>query len=322
MSESPIDAHESGCCPPEDPFLSVLVPAYEYPEGIQRILQALLPTEGVPLEILIHDDSASDRVQTVVLPWQEAYPRTVRYRRNAKPSGAVNNWNGLLTSARGQYLLLLHHDELPLTEGFSHAIQNEVQAMGTPRVLVLDLLLASRGNVRLRRHVPLWSKRLLLRSCPTYLYARNLIGAPSSWVVRREGCPAFDPQLQWLVDVDWYARILGGPGSVRISPNVQVASVQGEHRSITATLGSGITGLRKQEAEYLLQSGRQNIALRILRHRTFGDRVIRIVEVLAWATFRSLTTPFLRFMQVTGAQRMLESRMRLQPPPPREQTTR
>lgn len=314
MIQQPISSTssaESGLAP----FLSVLVPAYEYPEGIQRILQALLPSEEAAVEILIHDDSASNRVEAVVLPWLERFPDRVRYRRNEPPEGAVKNWNGLLEAAHGQYLLLLHHDELPLTDGFALAIQAELQHFGWPRVLVLDLQLADRGNIHLRRHIPLWAKRIVLKRWPSYLLARNLVGAPSSWVVRREHCPAFDERLQWLVDVDWYTRILEEPRSVRTSSKVKVVSVQGEHRSITATLGPEIARLRKQEADCLIRSGRAGIVLRMLRDRTLRDRMTRGVEVVLWAVFRALTTPFLRLGPTGAARQSLESRMRIQPPP-------
>lgn len=307
--------------PPPTPFLSVLIPAYEYPEGVQRILQALLPSEETSVEILIHDDSTSDRVGAVVLPWQARFPDRVRYRRNGTPCGAVKNWNGLLAAARGDYLLLLHHDELPLTDGFAGAIQAELRRMGWPRILVLDLQLAGRGNVYLRRHVPLWAKRLVLKRWPSFLYARNLVGAPSSWVARREHCPSFDERLQWLVDVDWYARILEESDSVSISSKVKVVSVQGEHRSITATLGFEVARLRRQEANDLIRSGRPGLVLRMLGDGSLWDRSLRGVEGLLWAVFRAFTTPFLHLVPRAGEARLLALRMRLLPPPAQGQDT-
>lgn len=300
------------------PFLSVLIPAYEYPEGVHRILQALAPTAGPAVEILIHDDSRSDRVQAVAMPWMEQYRHLVHYRRNPSPGGAVRNWNGLLEAARGQYLLLLHHDELPLSPSFCEAIQQEIQASGSPRALVLDLQIADQNNTRLRRHVPLWSKRALLRLFPSYLYLRNIVGAPSSWVLRREGCPTFDPDLQWLVDVDWYIRSLAGSGPIRVSSRVKIASVGGENRTITASLGSAIPRLRGQEAAYLLQTRASAPVLGLLLRRSLKEKAFAAVESALWMVFRACTIPFLRAFPSRPAHRLLRERLRLHPVPSRD----
>ena len=82
-----------------DPVLSILIPAYNYADGVRRIVQPLLSEGRTDIEIVVHDDSTDDRVEAAIAELA-AFHSYLRYTRNVPAKGAVGNWNGLLQNAQ------------------------------------------------------------------------------------------------------------------------------------------------------------------------------------------------------------------------------
>jgi hypothetical protein len=57
-------------------------------------------------------------------------------------------------------------------------------------------------------HQPTAQQLRHLQLQPEHLYLGNVIGAPSATIVRRRAQIQYDQQFKWLVDVDYYIRIL------------------------------------------------------------------------------------------------------------------
>lgn len=96
------------------PCISVLVPAYETPEGFLReMIESVLNQSYSRLELCIADGSPSDQVQRVVETYARKDPR-VRYQRLLENKGISENTNAALSMASGAYVGLLDHDDLLL----------------------------------------------------------------------------------------------------------------------------------------------------------------------------------------------------------------
>src|SRR6266446_10026845 len=98
--------------PSRRPLLSILIPTYDYPEGVVRILRCLTPRLQDDVEIIISDDSPTSAVAESVAPFLDACDK-IKYTHNARALGPCANWNALLERAAGEYCLLLHHDDIP-----------------------------------------------------------------------------------------------------------------------------------------------------------------------------------------------------------------
>ena len=274
----------------EKPLLSILVPAYRYGEGVRRILMCL---DSIPIkdcELIVFDDSPDDEVEQIVAHWRLATSMHVTYQRNHPARGAVANWNALLDAARGEFCLLLHHDEFPLGDYFVKDLINALRQAADVDVVLLDCVLVDPKSQRNRRHLPTWLRALVVKHFPDYLFRRNVIGPTSTLLVRRKLYPRFDVSLRWLVDVDFYVRVLSVAKRLRMCPKIQIGSILGCSDSITARLGSSIPQLELAEREYLLRlnpavglwlgAGVQEPASYVL---------LRACETVCWSFFRVLT---------------------------------
>ena len=113
------------------PWLSVLIPSYEYSVGVDRILETLASQRPSGVECIVRDDSHSNDVQDMV----EGHIRRqevahIEYVRSLNRKGAVDNWNSLLAMAKGEYILLMHHDEAPIGPDFFTALRSELSDDG------------------------------------------------------------------------------------------------------------------------------------------------------------------------------------------------
>src|SRR5487761_2410319 len=123
---------------PSCPVLSILIPAYNYADGVCRIVSPLLREARTDIEILVHDDSSDSAVEAAI---QGLGPHDyLRYTWNSPALGAVPNWNSLLKKASGQYVILIHHDDFPLSETFASEVLDELEQNDWPDALILSCL--------------------------------------------------------------------------------------------------------------------------------------------------------------------------------------
>jgi len=121
--------------------LSILIPAYGYAEGVERILSGLRVDPPDELEIIISDNSRDEQVSQLVADFSSHYQGKLRYIRNHPGLGAIANWNFLLELASGEYVLLLHHDEYPLGENFARRALGRLSTASEIDVFVMECIL-------------------------------------------------------------------------------------------------------------------------------------------------------------------------------------
>lgn len=277
------------------PALSIVIPAFEYADGVRRILRNLSEDCPSSVEILIFDDSFSDGILNVVREWEGACQEIV-YRRNCPSLGASGNWNALLESARGEYCLLMHHDEFPLGTDFVQRALDALRKDPGADVLMMDCVLVGSDGKVARRHVPNVIRSWVVRHAPAYLFRRNVIGPTSALIVRRSLYPKFDDKLRWLIDVDAYFRLRRSTARWRICKHLQIGSLLGRGDSITASMGAGISEIQRQEQVYLVQ-----------KHPGAGmwlradvNRWAHASEAALWALMRVSTRLYGRILSVFG----------------------
>ena len=183
--------------------LSILVPAFNYSKGIERILRVLTPLPP-SVELIVADDSTDSSVKDIIEKFPE---KNVIYLKNIPAKGAVRNWNYLIDNATGEYIILLHHDELPLTQDFLNLLL-KVLSKTSKDVLMMDVILLNESLTPIRAHIPRKLRHFILRYAPGYLFCRNIIGPTASLVIRKKYFSAFDASLKWFVDVEFYHRLL------------------------------------------------------------------------------------------------------------------
>lgn len=274
-------------------ILSVLIPAYNYPDGVRSILSMLSHNTSSELEIIIADDSSNEFVSQAVDAFRHLFLVNFNYRRNYPALGAVSNWNSLLDQASGEFVLLLHHDEYPLDDQLVRsAIELLEKNSGNIDVVVMDCMLTSSRGQIVRPHLPRIIRHLVIKYFPLYLFKRNVLGPTSCLIVRKSLYPRFDICLRWLVDVELYYRLRQITSRWGFSKDLRIASRLGRKDSITASLNQELKNIDEQERIYLIQKYPEAERWLVASNH----RLLNFVELIAWASMRVITKGFYQLL--------------------------
>ena len=238
----------------DKPFLSILIPTFCCVNCIRRILQVIEKQPSDSCEIIISDDSPGDEVVNYISSWKKknaASKWDITVHHNNPSLGAVRNWNSLLDKAQGDYCLLLHHDEFPLSVNFVNKVIDVLSTDEVVDILIMDCALVDINSRRARQHAPSWLRNFIAKSFPDYLFRRNIIGPVSTLVVRRSMFPRFNEKLQWLVDVELYVRLFKQRINIKTVYDIQIGSAPDDAHSITSSLDGEISRIKQKELKYL-----------------------------------------------------------------------
>jgi glycosyltransferase involved in cell wall biosynthesis len=94
---------------PNNPVISVLMPAYNTERFILRNLQSLLAQTFEDFELLVVDDGSTDRTMELVTALPD---RRIRYFRNQQNLGIVGSLNRGFALARGTFIARIDADDL------------------------------------------------------------------------------------------------------------------------------------------------------------------------------------------------------------------
>lgn len=278
------------------PFLSILIPTYDYPEGLDRILAALgsVPND---VEVLVFDDSSLPDLKKIAVKYSSLIPRLI-YRHNlsflGKSLGAGDNWNSLLNAAQGDYVVLMHHDEFPLGSNFIAELRLITTKIKSPDVLLFDLILVDDCLSLLPRHTPRFFRWLVTQYIPGYLFRRNVIGPTATLAVRRSIVPRFDSQLRWLIDVDFYVQLCRTGLLWSEASNIKIVSVQRKTGTITNELTTELSRIDSEERFTLGKRYRKDSIW-------LGGAIaapIRFLEFLIWIFLRGNMIALYRFCKL------------------------
>jgi GT2 family glycosyltransferase len=93
------------------PTLSVVIPTFERPDTLFRVLDALGRQDGAPdFEVVVVDDGSRDETPARLAAYRPSYPWTVLSQTNGGPASARNRG---VREARGEYVLFLGDDTVP-----------------------------------------------------------------------------------------------------------------------------------------------------------------------------------------------------------------
>jgi glycosyltransferase involved in cell wall biosynthesis len=90
-------------------MVSINIPCYNQLPLARRAVESALAQSFTDLEIVLHDDAASDEYASYVESLRD--PR-VRYERNRERLGAMRNMFAAVESGRGKYTMAFHEDDL------------------------------------------------------------------------------------------------------------------------------------------------------------------------------------------------------------------
>lgn len=182
-------------------IVSICIPAYKRADFLERCLDSILQQSFQQYEIVITDDSPTDELKSL-----SGKDERIVYVKNEQPLGSPANWNKAISLARGKYIKIMHHDDW-----FSSpdALSRFVQALEeNPSSLFAFSASRQVGKDNVINRPILIKKISKLSYVPEILYDKNYIGAPSVTIFRNNLGLYFDERLIWLVDTEFYIRML------------------------------------------------------------------------------------------------------------------
>lgn len=186
--------------------VSVCIPAYQQVNFLRATLKSLSEQDYSDYEVIISDDSPDDSVRKLLNEF--SFGNRITYVHNMPPLGSPQNWNSVTSLARGDYIKILHHDDKftrpDSLRKFVNLLDDNPDADFAFSATIVDHV--DSGIQRLHHAT---RKQLNdLQSDPASLFVGNCIGAPSVTICRRSANIVYDVRMKWLVDVDYYFRIL------------------------------------------------------------------------------------------------------------------
>ena len=242
--------------------LTILIASYNFKFGINKILDCIESIEDDLrdcIEIIISDDSDEEIIQKNRNKLLKKNFKNYFYTHNIDNHGAINNWNNLISKAKGDYIWLLHHDEYWQKEKNIIRYIFEVINSKNPSILILPITKLKTKKIFnlnfkiIQKHITF--KRLMKTyiNNPKLLIKSNIIGPPSALVYKKNNF-YYDRNLKYLVDVEFYIRLFTyyHPKKIILGKKYfDLISIQNNENYITNFLQKGIISLKKKEENYI-----------------------------------------------------------------------
>ncbi|MBY0479741.1 MAG: glycosyltransferase family 2 protein [Chitinophagaceae bacterium] len=189
------------------PLISICIPAYKKPAYVTRLLDSVLNQTYRQVEVIISDDSPDDSVKIAIEPYKSKL--SIHYKQNNPALKSPMNWNNAIAGASGDFFILLHQDDwLHDRDALSKYLKAFELKPEAGFVFCKNIGVMENGEQMVLQHIPSLLTRL--KEKPLHLVLAQVIGPPSNTMLRislRDQIQ-YDNELIWLVDVDYYVRIL------------------------------------------------------------------------------------------------------------------
>ncbi len=94
------------------PFLTIGIPTYNRPEGLEKVIQYLIKQDYQHLEIIISDNCSPNPRVKEILEHYAALDHRIRYFIQAKNIEAEPNFNFVFHQAKGDYFMWMADDDI------------------------------------------------------------------------------------------------------------------------------------------------------------------------------------------------------------------
>lgn len=213
------------------PQVSICIPAYRQTDYLRETLRSVKEQEFEDYELIVSDDTPDDTVQQLVESF--GFDSRLRYFRNSASLGSPENWNAAVRLAKGKYIKLLHHDDRFINSG---ALGVFVRMLDENPDADFAFSASSAENVihgHKHDHSPSKEQVEQLVATPEKLFLGNFVGAPSATIYRNGLGIEYDRALKWLVDVDFYIRVLQKNSRFVYTPEVLIATPTSAGHQVT-----------------------------------------------------------------------------------------
>ncbi len=188
------------------PLISICIPAYKRIDYLQKLLQSISIQSFKDFEVIITDDSRDDSVEIFLKNFTGI--SHIHYFKNQQVLGTPENWNESIRKACGTWIKLMHDDDW-------FADENSLQKFyaATKAHPNCSFFFSAYNNVFDNKRNP-EAVRLngigyfMLKRSPLNLFKKQYVGNPSCTLVRKDVGLFYDSNFKWVVDFEYYIRVL------------------------------------------------------------------------------------------------------------------
>lgn len=188
------------------PFVSICIPAYRRLDFLDQLMQSIAIQSFTDFEVIISDDSPDDSVKQYLD--EKSFSFSISYFHHETSLGTPANWNFAIREAKGKWIKLMHDDDRFIDE---NGLQAFVDATKESQAKFIFSSFIRKDNITGAESVDdLPMARLKkLTDNPFLLLANNLIGPPSNTMVHHSlQSILYEERMKWLVDLEYYIRLL------------------------------------------------------------------------------------------------------------------
>jgi glycosyltransferase involved in cell wall biosynthesis len=213
------------------PKVSICIPAYKQVLYLRKTLDSIAWQDYTDFEIILSDDSPDDSVEKLVKEYN--FGEKLNYYRNTPSLGTPENWNEAMRKAKGEYIKVMHHDDWFEGPG---SLKTFVQLLDEKKDADMAFCVTKILNVKTNEfsfNSPTQEliNRILLT--PAELFFGNFIGAPSATIFRRSTNLFFDNRVKYVVDIDFYIRILQRNNKLAYCPYPLIVNISNWEEQVT-----------------------------------------------------------------------------------------
>ena len=213
------------------PKVSICIPTYQQVEYLKKTLDSIQIQNFTDYEVIITDDSRDNSVRCLVESYSSSL--SIRYYLNEKQLGSPENWNNSVTYANGEYIKIMHHDDwftnknsLGLFVKMLDDNPNSIFGFSATHIYNVK-------NNTIYIHKATKNQINNLSRNPEMLFLGNIIGVPSTTIYRRTVKDRYDKKLKWLVDLEFYIRVINSNKQVSFCQETLISSVTRSEHQVT-----------------------------------------------------------------------------------------
>lgn len=196
--------------------ISIVIPVYNMDGSarfLKRNLDSIKAQNFKDYEIVVTDDSEDSQLADLCSNYN------VRYLKNTGKKGMANNTNFAIDQAQGDLIKILFQDDYFYTEDSLGEIVKHFTPSAEWLVTSCTHQIDNPRQVTGNPHKPFYSD------------SENTIGSPSVLTIRKDVTARFDPQFQWVLDLDLYKQLYRLYGSPKILQDINVVIGLGDHQT-------------------------------------------------------------------------------------------
>jgi len=188
------------------PLISICIPAYKNVEYLKRLLESISIQTFTNFEVIITDDSNDNSVSDFINTTKWNF--SISYLRNEIALGSPENWNAVVSHAKGEWIKIMHHDDWFSSENALKVFAEEIKNQKNVSFFYCSYENKYENGKSKKIKTSAFLLRSIILRYPAALLSSNIIGPPSVTIYRNDKKSVFDKKLQWLVDIDFYISYL------------------------------------------------------------------------------------------------------------------